>query len=81
VVAALEGAAREVEIGLKALTPESLAAPFPMEVGGLHLVTGRFLLHLASHLAFHLGQAGYLRRALTGNAASTGVLSIKELVP
>ncbi|HEX7597691.1 MAG TPA: DinB family protein, partial [Polyangia bacterium] len=38
VVAALEGAVVEVETGLKAVTGASLAAPFPMEVGGLQLV-------------------------------------------
>jgi len=81
VAAALEGAAREVETGLKAVTAESLAAPFPMAVGGHQPPTGRFLVHLAAHLAFHLGQAGYLRRTLTGDATSTGAMAIKELMP
>jgi uncharacterized damage-inducible protein DinB len=81
VIAALEGAVLEVETGLKALTEASLAAPFPMVVGGLQPATGRFLMHLASHLAFHLGQAGYLRRTLTGDATSAGGMSIKELAP
>ena len=81
VVAALEGAVLEVETGLKAVTETSQAAPFPMAVGGLQPVTGRFLVHLASHLAFHLGQAGYLRRALTGDATSAGAMSVKDLVP
>jgi hypothetical protein len=31
------------------------------------------------HLAFHLGQAGYLRRALTGKAGATGGMGIAEL--
>jgi len=52
-----------------------------MVVGGLQMATGRFLVHLASHLAFHLGQAGYLRRTLTGDATSAGAMSIKDLVP
>jgi Protein of unknown function (DUF1572) len=81
VIAALEGAALEVETGLKAVTEGSLGAPFPMVVGGLQPATGRFLVHLASHLAFHLGQVGYLRRALTGDATSAGAMSIKDLVP
>ncbi len=81
VIAALEGAMLEVELGLQAVTEAALAAPFPMAVGGLQPATGRFLVHLASHLAFHLGQAGYLRRALTGDATSTGGMSIKDLVP
>jgi len=81
VVAALEGAVLEVETGLKAVTEASQAAPFPMVVGGLQPATGRFLVHLASHLAFHLGQAGYLRRTLTGDATSAGAMSVKDLVP
>ncbi|HEX7597690.1 MAG TPA: DinB family protein [Polyangia bacterium] len=81
VVAALEGAVLEVETGLKAVTEASQAAPFPMVVGGLQPATGRFLVHLASHLAFHLGQAGYLRRTLTGDETSAGAMSVKDLVP
>ncbi len=37
---------------------------------------GRFLLHLAVHAGFHLGQAGYLRRALLNDATSSGPLSL-----
>jgi uncharacterized damage-inducible protein DinB len=81
VIAALEGAVLDVETGLKAVTEASLADPFPVEVGGLRPVTGRLLVHLAAHLAFHLGQTGYLRRALTGDATSVGVMAIKDLVP
>ena len=28
-------------------------------------------MHLCSHAAFHLGQAGYVRRAVTGDARSS----------
>jgi hypothetical protein len=80
VIAALEAAALEVEAGLKVLTEASQAAPYPQAVLGLQPATGRWLLHLEAHLAFHLGQAGYLRRALTGKAGATEVMSIPELV-
>ena len=80
VVAALECANLEVEAGLKALTLGALAEPFPQAVGGFQPPTGRFLVHLAAHLAFHLGQAGSLRRALTGESSGTGGMSISELV-
>ncbi|MGE0392854.1 MAG: DinB family protein [Vicinamibacterales bacterium] len=46
---------------------------------GMRLPTGLFLLHLATHLSFHLGQAGYLRRALTGETASTGAVGFGGL--
>ena len=81
IAAELEAAAREVEAGLAALTEEALAAPYPQAVMGLQPATGRWLLHLEAHLAFHLGQAGYLRRALSGEAGATGAMGIPELRP
>jgi len=81
VVAELEAAAVEIEVGLEALSEASLTQPFPVAVGGHRPATGRLLLHLATHLAFHLGQAGYLRRALTGGTDHTDGMSIAELLP
>ena len=80
VMALLEATGIEVEAGLHALTPELLNAPFPMPLMGLHPPTSRVLLHLAAHLAFHLGQVGYLRRALTGDSTSAGGMAIQDLV-
>ena len=80
-IAELERTALDVEKGLQALTAAALAAPYPAAVAGHHPPTGRFLLHLEAHLAFHLGQVGYLRRALTGDATSAGAMSVKDLVP
>jgi uncharacterized damage-inducible protein DinB len=80
VAAELEAALREVEPGLAALTEASQAAPYPQAVAGHQPPTGRWLLHLVAHTAFHLGQAGYLRRALTGETGATGPLSIPELM-
>jgi uncharacterized damage-inducible protein DinB len=57
-----------------------LAAPFPEAVGGVVPRCDRFLLHLCTHLAFHMGQAGYLRRALTGDARPSGAVAVKRLV-
>jgi hypothetical protein len=60
--------------------PESaLAASYPEPHDGVRLPCGRFLLHLCAHLAFHLGQAGTLRRALTGDARTSGAVSLKAL--
>lgn len=75
----LEAASVELEAGLEALRAEALEAPFPVPIGGHQPTTARLLMHLAAHLAFHLGQAGYLRRALTGEAGATGGMSIPEL--
>ena len=60
--------------------PIDLAADFPEAVGGGYRVTtGDWLIHLATHLAFHLGQVGYLRRIVTGSPTSTAALSIPQL--
>jgi hypothetical protein len=60
--------------------PEAtLAAPYPTPVGDVTVPCDRFLIHLATHLAMHLGQAGYLRRALTGDPRSTNPVPVKPL--
>jgi uncharacterized damage-inducible protein DinB len=70
----------EVVAKVLARVPEStLAAPYPEAHDGVQLPCGRFLLHLSVHLAFHLGQAGYLRRATTGDARTSGAVSLKAL--
>jgi len=78
-MALLETTLRETEAGLAAVTEAQLTQPFPVAVAGVQPPTGRFLLHLATHLAFHLGQTGYLRRALTEDLRSAGGMAIPEL--
>jgi uncharacterized damage-inducible protein DinB len=46
------------------VTEESLSEDYPMLVFDKPLTTGYFLLHLSSHLSYHLGQINYLRRIL-----------------
>jgi uncharacterized damage-inducible protein DinB len=78
VIAALDAAVLAVR-ALDALPEARLEEPFPAAPGGAVLSTRLFLLHLVGHTAFHLGQAGYLRRALTGQGASSGAMAVKEL--
>lgn len=52
---------------------------YPLEYQGLRLPTAVFLVHLEAHLAFHLGQAGYLRRMVTGDASTSGAVALAEL--
>jgi hypothetical protein len=61
------------------ITPEVLAAPYPERIGGHVLTTDLFLVHLASHLAYHLGQLDYHRRVVTGNAQGVSALSAAEI--
>jgi len=68
-----------VETVLPSMGPEILARQYPEAVGGITFTTGIFLLHLSAHLAHHLGQAGYLRRVLTAENRSAGLLPLKPL--
>jgi len=71
---------RVMDTVIPALSPDLLDQPFEQPVGGVTLNTRRFLMHLCSHLAFHVGQIGYLRRIITGDATSSGAVSVKPLV-
>ena len=79
IVAEIDAAIAAVQGTLSRLPADRFAAEYPERVGGKTLQTGRFLLHLCTHAAFHLGQAGYLRRAITGNASTSGAVSLQSL--
>jgi hypothetical protein len=72
-------AAAEVRAALEGLDRARMEEPFPLEVGGGHPPTGLFLMHLLTHLAFHLGQLDYHRRAATGQATSAGAVPTAAL--
>ncbi|UCE04247.1 MAG: DinB family protein [Candidatus Latescibacterota bacterium] len=54
-----------VEEVLPRATEAQLAADFPEKVAGVTVNTADFLLHLATHLGYHLGQIDYHRRLTT----------------
>lgn len=76
----IECAKDAVRITLDALSVERLDEPFPIEVGGVRPRTGVFLLHLAAHLAYHVGQVDYHRRLVTGAGATVGAQAVAELM-
>lgn len=53
-----------VNNALDTLTEEHLEAVYPLEVFEKEMTTGFFLIHLSTHLAYHLGQINYHRRLL-----------------
>lgn len=61
----IDAALKVVGPTLEKLTSEDFAKTYPLEVFGHPMTTGYFLVHLATHLNYHLGQINYLRRALT----------------
>jgi uncharacterized damage-inducible protein DinB len=76
---ALAAAEADVAGTFAMLDDAALAAPYPSPPKGVEVTTQRWLIHLASHAAFHLGQAGYLRRLVTGNGATADTVSVKAL--
>lgn len=68
-----------VDRTLPTLSEESLSQPYPDKVGGEVLPIGVVLVHLATHLAYHLGQLDYHRRMVTGNSSGVGAVAANEL--
>ena len=63
-LAGIDQAAVDVKCTLDKLTDEELAKNYPIEVFGHPMTTEFFLVHLATHLNYHLGQINYHRRLL-----------------
>lgn len=76
----LAQAMQAVRATLDGLSPDRLAETYPLEVGGVRVSTGTFLVHLATHLAYHLGQVDYHRRLVTGGGATVGAQAMSALV-
>ena len=75
----IAAASTAVEEGLAGLSDEALEGEYPLEVAGVKLTKGVFLVHLATHLAYHLGQLDYHRRLLTGEAGLADMCSVAVL--
>lgn len=78
--AELVRAMHAVRTTLDALPASRLSEPYPLEVGGVRPPTGMFLVHLAAHLAYHLGQVDYHRRLVTGSGETVGAQSVPALL-
>ena len=78
-VAELDAADRVVRDVLARLPETGVGSEFPEAVLGMRLPTDLFLLHLCAHAAFHLGQAGYLRRVITDDSRTSGALPLHPL--
>jgi uncharacterized damage-inducible protein DinB len=63
----LDAAARAVDTVLGEMPEERLGESFPADFPMGRVRTGRFLLHLAVHFGYHLGQIDYHRRMVTGS--------------
>lgn len=77
--AGIDAAIASVERALAELDDAAFRRPYPEPIAKRTVGTGVFLLHLASHLAYHLGQIDYHRRAVTGDAKGVDAVSVREL--
>lgn len=64
--AAADTALADVRLTLDKLSEEDFNKTYPIEVFGKPMTTGFFLIHLATHLNYHLGQINYHRRLMSG---------------
>lgn len=53
--------------------------PGPAGGGGMTVGTDEWLVHLAVHLTYHLGQVDYHRRSVTGSATGVGAVATAGL--
>ena len=63
-VAEIELTAKVVQKTLQELKEDTLQKTYPINVFGYEMTTEYFLVHLAGHLNYHLGQINYHRRLL-----------------
>ena len=54
-------------------------AEFPESIAGKRVRTGDYMVHLATHFAYHLGQLDYHRRIVTGHDKGVDAMRPTEL--
>lgn len=69
----------DLEVALDKITDSQLASEFPLPIAGRTVRTSDFLVHLAVHLGYHLGQLDYHRRLLTDSTMAIDAMSVTEL--
>ena len=79
VIQAVDAALREVDAALATLTPERALEPYPEGVLGRSPRMLDYLVHLTSHLGYHLGQLDYHRRMVSRDATGVGAITLAEL--
>jgi uncharacterized damage-inducible protein DinB len=68
-----------VRATLPKLDEAELSATYTEAVRDHHLETAEFLVHVAVHLGYHLGQLSYHRRLVSEDPAGVGAVSPAEL--
>jgi hypothetical protein len=69
----------ELSHAIDRIDEASLPPRLPFEFSGGHPDTTTFLVHLATHIAYHVGQADVHRRVVTGERRPVGAMGVREL--
>ena len=77
----IKSAIDELTRAFDSITDEQLDGEYPLPIQDRKLRTSDYLVHLAVHLSYHLGQIDYHRRLSTSSSASVDTVSPKELTP
>jgi hypothetical protein len=75
----IEAARAGVKAALSGSAQPEIGAEYPEAVGGSKVATGDYLIHLATHFAYHLGQIDYHRRVVTATASAVDAVRPAEL--
>jgi uncharacterized damage-inducible protein DinB len=78
-IAGLDAAIRAVERTLSSASSDLMRGPYPEPIAKRTVTAADFLVHLVAHLAYHLGQIDYHRRAVTGDTRGIDAVSVREL--
>jgi hypothetical protein len=79
IIAEIERARAAVAAGLARVDEAATTEDYPEVITQARIRTGDYLVHLAVHFAYHLGQLDIHRRAVTGNAEGVGAVRPAEL--
>ena len=75
----IEAALTALDRGLGQITEADLDRPYGISIGGVQLTVGDALLHLVTHLTYHVGQVDYHRRIVTGRNVAAGTVPVTEM--
>jgi hypothetical protein len=78
-LAGIDAAIGSAERTLNTLGADAFSAPYPEPIAKRTVSASMFLVHLAVHLSYHLGQLDSHRRAVTGDARGIDAVSVREL--
>lgn len=76
----VEDTRREVGDALRSVDDARMDESYPDSIAGVQMTNRLLLVHLVSHLGYHLGQIDYHRRLVTGQNQPVGTLSIPKLL-